>query len=520
MDSSPPPPAAPDPGSAPGTGSASEAGSAPELRPASQTGPASGTGPASDTRPASETGRASQAGPASETGRGSETGPASGPGSTSGVGSTTSPRPGPVSQQGAHEAPVPVPGPADGGPRVPPARAARERTFLRVGGPADLVAAVPYLVGFQPVHSVVVISLRGARLRCGLVARMDVPAPADVEPWADGLASFVLRDSPREVVVLIYHDRTWSRVRRPFGPAVDAVERRFAAAGVPMKDALYVTADRFWSYTCAEQRCCPPDGTPLAAGRSSALAAAYVAEGRAPMADRGAVVGRLDGGPPEVLAATREAAYEALDLALSWERPDLPGHWQMWQTGTADLFSALVRRRLDGDTREPGAEEVARVVAGLLDRTTRDLVALRSTGWVRALPSSAVLDPDDPMEGLADDPGTNLAELRRLFRGCAGPEDPRCATPQGQEEVAHVLATLCRSCDGELAVAPLVLAGMQAWASGDGVMATAAAERALTLDPGCTMAGLLCRLMEHGIAPAWVERDRAEDEAAPPRQDG
>jgi hypothetical protein len=407
--------------------------------------------------------------------------------------------------------------PAADGPRVPAEPSARERTFLRVGGPGDLVAAVPYLVGFQPVRSVVVISLRGARLRCGLVARVDVPTPAQVEPWAEGLVSFVLRDNPREVVVLVHHDRPWRAGRRPFGPAVDALESRFAAAGVPMKDALYVTADRFWSYTCAEPRCCPPDGTPLAAGRSSAVAAAYVAEGRAPLADRSDVVGQLDAGPPHVLAATREAAYEALDLALSWDRPDLPGHWQMWQTGTADLFSALVRRRLDGDTREPGTEEVARVVAGLLDRTTRDLVGLRSTGWLRALPSTAALDPADPLDGLADDPGTNLAELRRLVRGCAGPEDPRCSTPQGQAEVAHVLATLCRRSDDELAVAPLVLAGMQAWASGDGVIASAAVERALALDPGCTMAGLLSQLLEHGIAPAWVEHDRAEDEAAPQR---
>jgi hypothetical protein len=221
-----------------------------------------------------------------------------------------------------------------------------------------------------------------------------------------------------------------------------------------------------------------------------------------------------------LLAATREAAYKALDLALSWDRPDLPGHWQMWQTGTADLFSALVRRRLDGDTRPPAADEVARVVAGLLDRTTRDLVGVRSTGWLRALPSTAAVDPADPLGGLADDPGSNLAELRRLVRGCAAPEDQRCATPEGQEEVAHVLATLCRSCDGELAVAPLVLAGMQAWASGDGVIASAAADRALALEPGCTMAGLLGQLLEHGIAPAWVERDRAEDEAAPPRPPG
>jgi len=408
----------------------------------------------------------------------------------------------------------------DDGPRVPQGPPSRQRTFVSVQGPGDLVAAVPYLVGFDPVRSVVVVSLRGARLRCGLVARVDLPAPEDLQAWADGLVSFVLDDVPREVVVVVYHDRPWRAQRRPFGPLVDTLERRFAAAGVGLKDALYVTDDRFWSYTCNDPRCCPPAGTPLEVGRSSPLAASYVAEGRAPLADRDAVVARLAPGSPALLAATREAAYAALHLALRWQRPDLDGHWQMWQIGTAELFSALVRRRLDGDTAEPPPAELGRVAAGLLDRTTRDLVGLRSTGWMRAMPAPSRPGGDGAVEDMPDDPGTNAAELRRLSRGCAAPEDPRCRTPEGQKEVAHVLATLCRSCDDELAVSPLVLAGMQAWASGEGVLAWTAVDRALSIDPGCRMALLLTQLMRSGIAPAWVERDRAEDEAAPPRAQG
>ena len=99
-----------------------------------------------------------------------------------------------------------------------PGPAFRERTFVSVQGPGDLVAAVPYLVGFDPVRSVVVVSLRGARLRCGLVARVDLPRAEDVQAWADGLVAYVLDDGPREVVVVVYHDRPWRAGRRPFGP--------------------------------------------------------------------------------------------------------------------------------------------------------------------------------------------------------------------------------------------------------------------------------------------------------------
>jgi hypothetical protein len=417
-------------------------------------------------------------------------------------------------------APDPDPGAADGGPRVAPGPPSRERTFVSVQGPGDLVAAVPYLVGFDPVRSVVVVSLRGARRRCGLVARVDLPSPEQLATWAEALVRYVVSDGPREVVILVHHDRPWRPGRRPFGPLVQALERRFAAAGVGLKDALYVTPDRFWSYTCNNPRCCPTAGTPLDAGRSSALAASYVALGRAPVPDRDAVLARLAPGPGELVAATRQAAYAALDLALSREGPDLQGHWQMWQIGTADLFSALVRRRLDGDTSEPTATELGRIAAGLLDRTTRDLVALRSTGWLRALPGPAARGVSERPEELPDDPGTNASAIRRLARGCTAPEDPRCRTPEGQAEVAHVLATLCRGCDDELAVSPLVLAGMQAWASGEGVLTGAAVDRALGIDPDCRMAQLLAQLLQSGIAPAWVELDRADDEAAPPRLAG
>ena len=52
------------------------------------------------------------------------------------------------------------------------------------------------------------------------------------------------------------------------------------------------------------------------------------------------------------------------------------------------------------------------------------------------------------------------------------------------------------------------------------MLAGAAVERALGMDPECTMGRLLGQLLERCIAPAWVEHDRAEDEAAPPRAAG
>ncbi|WP_036959882.1 DUF4192 family protein, partial [Promicromonospora kroppenstedtii] len=55
-----------------------------------------------------------------------------------------------------------------GAPAVPNAR------VVRVAGPEDLLAYIPYRLGFEPVESVVVVSLTGPRQRVGLVARVDL----------------------------------------------------------------------------------------------------------------------------------------------------------------------------------------------------------------------------------------------------------------------------------------------------------------------------------------------------------
>ena len=47
-------------------------------------------------------------------------------------------------------------------------------TCIRLGGPSDILAVLPYQLGFHPRDSLVVVSLHGTRM--GLVQRIDLPA--------------------------------------------------------------------------------------------------------------------------------------------------------------------------------------------------------------------------------------------------------------------------------------------------------------------------------------------------------
>ncbi|HEY0697556.1 MAG TPA: DUF4192 family protein, partial [Micromonospora sp.] len=50
-----------------------------------------------------------------------------------------------------------------------------DKPLLAVRSTADLIASVPYLLGFHPSESVVVVAMRGRRVT--FVARADLPAP-------------------------------------------------------------------------------------------------------------------------------------------------------------------------------------------------------------------------------------------------------------------------------------------------------------------------------------------------------
>ena len=165
-----------------------------------------------------------------------------------------------------------------------------EPARLSVRSPADMVAAVPYLLGFHPADSVVVVAVRGRRVV--FAARGDLPAPgADPGPAARHLAQVVARQDADAATVVGY------------GPAarvtgvVDAIGDALTAAGLVVLDALRVTEGRWFSYLCVEPSCCPPEGTSYDPAASQVSAAAVFA-GQVALPDRAALaaqVSPLDG---------------------------------------------------------------------------------------------------------------------------------------------------------------------------------------------------------------------------------
>src|SRR5262249_14973643 len=100
-------------------------------------------------------------------------------------------------------------------------------------------------------------------------------------------------------------------------PAVDAATVALTAASIPVAEVLRVADGRFYSLTCTDPTCCPPDGAPFDPTSSSAAAAATAA-GLVALPNRDALVAELAPvtGPARdaMVAATITAARFLLEL--------------------------------------------------------------------------------------------------------------------------------------------------------------------------------------------------------------
>ena len=313
---------------------------------------------------------------------------------------------------------------------------------VRLSTPGEVLAAVPYLIGFAPQRSVVVLSLRGKQI--GLTMRLDLDTPR--ETLHKVIVSRLAADSGTSAVLVIFDPHPGKGSHRPGAsiarPLIRAVER----AGVQVRDALGVCDGSFWSYLCEDPRCCPPEGRPVPVSGSSdhsKVASNFVAIGTAPMASRDELSASIAG----------PSAQHQHDLApaysLALERPSAE---------PLERWAIAVARYADAPAR-PGSGltegEAVRLVVSLQDNLVRDEVISWTAG--------AAL-------------GGVLAVLRELTG---------IAVPPYQTQV---LATLAWA----------------AYSSGDGAMAAIALERALAAAPRHSLAALLATCLDTGIDPSQL----------------
>ncbi|MFB4421487.1 DUF4192 domain-containing protein [Streptomyces sp. QL37] len=355
-----------------------------------------------------------------------------------------------------------------------------EAQQVTLRGPAELADALPYLMGFHPNDSVVMVALHGGRGRFGGRLRLGIPRePGEWAPVADQLARSLIAGSERResrpdaIVVFLCQDpaegesapQTMERLR----PLAQRLRTACGELDVPVLEALCISDGRYWSYCCPDDRCCPPEGNPLALPGTTVMAAAAAYAGvqvRGSLRDMEARLVPWD----SAAAQEQERALDSAGAVMVSRILDADGRGDVARETLAlarDLMERLGSTPPSGPAWTDGGDdaliapdEAAAVILGLQDRETRD----RAAEW---------------MEG--PEAGTALRLWRALARRCVGPY------------VEH-------------AAAPLTLAGWVSWSTGDEAGARVALGLALRADPDYTFAQLLHQACNQGLDPETLRR--------------
>ncbi len=148
-------------------------------------------------------------------------------------------------------------------------------------GPGDVVAMIPYLMGFTPSESLVVVALQGSRRRFGPCLRLDLADSAEgAEAQARYLVGVAMQHS-FDPVILVAFSTDAARADTVMHPLRRALARR----RITVMEALRADGERWWSYTCDDASCCSPEGCPYD-GDSSRVAAEAVLAGLQKAPDR------------------------------------------------------------------------------------------------------------------------------------------------------------------------------------------------------------------------------------------
>ena len=154
--------------------------------------------------------------------------------------------------------------------------------------PHDLLAAVPFLVGFHPTNSLVVIALADQKI--GMAMRIDFPQEADPDQ-IDALASHLYREGADGALIVAYAPDEIEDCEYLLTPLREAI----GISGVPIRECLQVHRGRWRSTICEDQGCCPPEGSLMPDITSSRISAEQVAAGQMmPFADLAELEASLD----------------------------------------------------------------------------------------------------------------------------------------------------------------------------------------------------------------------------------
>lgn len=366
-------------------------------------------------------------------------------------------------------------------------------TVIKISRPEDVVAYVPFALGFRPRDSAVLVGLRAGGPGLGLTTRVDLAGLAhpDAGPQlvAD-VAQCLARDRCDDAFVVLYTDepRDTLATHPAVGPALARLRELTSWADPPGPWVVGAGTYGCWGHG---EHCAPglADVTELEEGWLAATMVWHgltVAGERSELhvpptsdaASRRAAVRAARRAREEMLSIGSQGSGAAFGLAL----PSAPGARTEWREARWRGWVRLVSLAREG--RELPPAELGVLAVAMADPYLRDgmLYSLvRRMPRTVPSPAMAVAVLDDVMTDGGPRPRTErVGPAETVLRAAAA-----CL---GAGSAAHPLAALA----------------WLAWWSGDGARADVLCEQVLAASPGNRLARLVRQALDGHVAPGWT----------------
>ena len=233
-------------------------------------------------------------------------------------------------------------------------------TKVQLDNPEGVLSVVPLLLGYQPGPGNVVLLGLNDRGRAAVTANFRQPLEAsDLDALGESVEMMRRQAGVESAIIVGYGDG------QQVTPSVDVLRDAAASRGVGLRDALRAEGDRYWSYTCEDTSCCPPEGRQFQAD-TEASTKLRVEAGASAEPSRDDIAARF-------AAPTGPEAEAAQQAWAAAPRPDFAAGRRVIDQALADCHDA-----------KPLSTEQAAGIAAALTR-----IATRDYAWAHMAPEQA-----------------------------------------------------------------------------------------------------------------------------------
>ena len=313
--------------------------------------------------------------------------------------------------------------------------------------PHDLLAAVPFLIGYHPTNSLVLISVKSDALEMAM--RIDYPINPPEGTFAL-LASHLQRDQAEAALVIAYEPDGCETGETVLKQIADAV----AAINIPIRELMLVRNGRWKSLLCRDLTCCPESGNLMEDFQNSRIAAEQVANGKIlPFTD--------------VVSLSKSISANVLAKDLKW-------------------IEKVSKFKIEADDADLNAKQ----------RDGAESIHLLADFYIQS--------------GKCEDLDLKARVLGRLSDIQVRDYALGCHTPVSLDAYATMWRDLLRIAPTQFVAPVASLFAAISYENGDGALAHRALDRAIEDDPEYSLSRLLRRVFSSGWPPSGFAQLRSE----------